>query len=248
MSRTSRMFEIIQLLRSASSPVTAGAMAGTLEVAKRTVYRDIAALQAMRVPIEGEASVGYVMRPGFDLPPLMFDAEEVEAIVVGLAMLGRTGDAALLVAARRAGRKIADVLPGDTENGFREVPLYTSSWNAIPGSMVQPAMLRRAIRDEERLRLTYSNDTGQETCRIFKPLAIIYYVEAVVLAAWCELRNGFRHFRMDRIVDCSAIGEYFKGQGEILRVEWRESSGCLRRLIERGEQALSVGNVWGSCM
>ena len=113
MSRSSRMFEIIQLLRAADGPLTAEAMAGTLEVTKRTVYRDIAALQAMRVPIDGEAGVGYVMRPGFDLPPLMFTAEEVEAIVVGLALLGRTGDGGLVAAAERAGHKISEVLPGD---------------------------------------------------------------------------------------------------------------------------------------
>jgi HTH domain len=105
MSRSDRMFEIIQLLRSADQPLTADAIAGTLEVTKRTVYRDISALAAMRVPIEGEAGVGYIMRPGFDLPPLMFTAEEVEAIVVGLALLGRTGDDGLLSAATTSVRR-----------------------------------------------------------------------------------------------------------------------------------------------
>jgi predicted DNA-binding transcriptional regulator YafY len=222
MSRIGRMFEIIQMLRSTGSPLTAEAMAGALEVTKRTVYRDIAALQAMRVPIEGEAGIGYVMHPGYDLPPLMFDPEEIEAIVVGLAMLGRTGDKALLAAARRVGDKIADVLPGDADRDFRSRPLYASDWTTIPGSVVQPATLRRAIRDEERLRLTYTDGARRETRRTVRPLAIIYYIEAVVLAAWCELRDDFRHFRVDRISAYAAAGKRFHGQGERLRALWRE--------------------------
>lgn len=216
------MFEIIQLLRRAKAPLTAEAMADLLEVTKRTVYRDIAALQVMRVPIDGEAGIGYVMRPGFDLPPLMFATEEVEAIVVGLAMLGRTGDAGLLAAAKRVGRKIAEVLPGDLARDFAAWPLYASSWNVVPGTRVDPGSLRRAIRAEEKLRLVYSDGAGTRTRRTVKPLAIIYYIEVVVLAAWCELRTDFRHFRIDRIVDCSPSGKRFQGEGDRLRASWRE--------------------------
>lgn len=222
MSRTSRMFEIIQMLRRAKSPVTADAMADMLEVTKRTVYRDIAALQAMRVPIDGEAGIGYVMRPGFDLPPLMFASEEVEAIVVGLALLGRTGDAGLLAAAKRVGRKIAQVLPGDMARDFESSPLHASNWSAVPGSRVDPALLRRAIRSEEKLRLVYADGAGKRTRRTVKPLAIVYYIEVVVLAAWCELRGDFRHFRIDRMVGCAATGKWFQGEGERLRAKWRE--------------------------
>jgi len=216
------MFEIIQLLRSAEAPLTASGIARVLEVTKRTIYRDIAALQAMRVPIEGEAGVGYVMRPGFDLPPLMFAAEEVEAIVVGLAMLGRTGDAGLRAAAASAGRKIGAVLPGDGESDLKEWPLYASSWNAIPRSRVDPRVLRRAIREEEKIRLTYANAIGQRTKRTVRPLAFLYYIEVVVLAAWCELRSDFRHFRVDRIIDCTPTGERFAGEGKSLRATWLE--------------------------
>src|ERR1700687_1998827 len=112
MSRSNRMFEIIQLLRSAHGPMTSNELAEPCEVAPRTIYRDIASLQAMRVPIAGEAGIGYVMRAGFDLPPLMFTTEEVEAIVVGLALLQRTGDVGLQGAAETIGAKIAAVLPG----------------------------------------------------------------------------------------------------------------------------------------
>ncbi len=222
MSRSVRMFEIIQLLRSADAPLTANDIASMLEVTKRTIYRDIAALQAMRVPIEGEAGVGYVMRPGFDLPPLMFTAEEVEAIVVGLALLGRTGDAGLQSASASAGQKIGAVLPGDGEPDLKDWPFYASSWNAIPQSRVDLRVLRRAVREEEKVRLTYSNAEGKRTQRTVLPLALLYYIEVVVLAAWCELRSDFRHFRVDRIVDCRPIDGRFAGLGKNLRAKWRE--------------------------
>ncbi len=222
MSRSVRMFEIIQLLRSSDAPVTASDIASVLEVTKRTIYRDIAALQAMRVPIEGEAGVGYVMRPGFDLPPLMFTAEEVEAIVVGLALLGRTGDAGLQSASASVGQKIGAVLPGDDEHDLKDWPLYASSWHAIPRSRVDPRVLRGAVRDEEKVRLTYSDADSKRTQRTVLPFALLYYIEVVVLAAWCELRSDFRHFRVDRIVDCKPIGERFAGEGKFLRAKWRE--------------------------
>jgi predicted DNA-binding transcriptional regulator YafY len=184
LSRSVRMFEIIQLLRSADRPLTAHGIAHTLEVTKRTIYRDIAALQGMRVPIEGEAGVGYVMRPGFDLPPLMFRADEVEAIVVGLALLGRTGDTGLQTAAVNAARKISAVLPGDSRHDLKDWPLYASRWNAIPGSRVDLRVLREAVREEEKLRFTYGDAEGERTERTVLPLAIVYHVEVVVLAAW----------------------------------------------------------------
>ena len=222
LSRSVRMFEIIQLLRSADAPLTAHAIAALLEVTKRTVYRDIAALQAMRVPIEGAAGLGYVMRPGFDLPPLMFTAEEIEAIVVGLALLGRTGDAGLEAAAASAAEKIGDVLPEGYGRDFDDGPLYVSSWHAIPGSRVEPRLLRRAIREEQKLRLGYADAAARSTQRTVLPLALVYHIESVVLAAWCELRSDFRHFRLDRIVACEPTEERFAGEGPRLRAQWRE--------------------------
>src|ERR1019366_3400777 len=142
------MFEIIQLLRGADGPMTSQGLAQALEGVPRTIYRDIAALQAMRVPIEGEAGIGYVMRAGFDLPPLMFTAEEVEAIVVGLALLRRTGDVGLLSAADKISAKIAEVLPGD--RNLAGLPLYVSPWGAGSPMRVDLRILRRAIREEEK--------------------------------------------------------------------------------------------------
>ena len=218
------MFEIIQTLRRAKAPVTAQGLADDLEVTKRTIYRDIATLQGQRVPIEGEAGIGYILRPGFDLPPLMFSSEEVEAISVGLAMLTRSGDAGLFAAARRVTEKISDVLPenaGSVENS----PLFVSGWNAIPSSSVSPERLRHAIRAEQVLHLAYRDEKGRETERAIKPLALIYYVDALVVAAWCELREGFRHFRLDRITSCTETERTFIGQGAALRTAWEEREG-----------------------
>ncbi|MGE0210216.1 MAG: helix-turn-helix transcriptional regulator [Parvibaculaceae bacterium] len=221
MGRSSRLFEIIQILRRAGAPVPARALAETLEVSQRTVYRDIVSLQAMRVPIEGEAGVGYVMRAGFDLPPLMFTAEEIEAIVVGLSLISRTGDADLQSAAGRVAHKIAEVLPDAADGRMQGSPLHVSRWSAIPASGVAYRAMRQAIREERKLHFIYQDAEARRTERTVRPIALVYYVDSVVLAAWCELREDFRHFRADRMSACEASGSLFRGEGERLRAEWR---------------------------
>jgi predicted DNA-binding transcriptional regulator YafY len=221
--RADRLFDILRILRSAKAPVTAASIADELEVTVRTVYRDVAMLQARRVPVEGAAGIGYVLRGGFDLPPLMFTAEEVEAIVVGLSLLRRTGDVGLQAAAARVTAKIAEVLPADGEVHLDDPPLYVSRWGSSPPERVDLRLIRRAIREEEKLWIAYEDAEARRTERTVKPLAILYYIEVVVLTAWCELRQGFRHFRADRIADCRATGERFAGEGEALRRLWREA-------------------------
>lgn len=222
MARSSRMFEIIQMLRASRSPLTAEAIATRLEVTKRTVYRDIAALQATRVPIEGAAGIGYVMRSGFDLPPLMFTPEEMEAITVGLSLIGRTGDRSLEEAGTTAMAKISDVLPS-SQPPIGETHLLVSSWHAIPDPTVDMRLLRRAIREERKLSFHYRDATGHETQRIVRPLAIVYYIDGVLLAGFCELRQDFRHFRHDRIASCETLDAEFRGQSAALRRMWRSS-------------------------
>jgi predicted DNA-binding transcriptional regulator YafY len=221
MGRSSRLFEIIQIMRRATGPVAAHAVANALEVSTRTIYRDIVALQAMRVPIEGEAGVGYILQDGFDLPPLMFTADEVEAIVVGLSLIGRTGDADLLAAASRVSQKIADILPDAVDKRLEKSPLHVSHWNAIPPSLVGYRIMRQAIREERKLHLCYQDAEARCTERTVRPIALVYYVDTVILAAWCELRQDFRHFRADRVQACNAADSFFSGQGEELRAAWR---------------------------
>ena len=222
MRRADRLFEIIQLLRSTSRPLTARRIAEDLETSSRTIYRDIAALQSMRVPIEGEAGVGYVMRSGFDLPPLMFSAEETEAIMVGLALLKRTGDVGLRRSALSVGRKIAQVLPSERVPAIANEALKVSPWGATPPVAIDLRRIRDAMRNEEKLQITYCDLEDKRTDRKVWPLAIIYHIEVIVLAAWCELREDFRHFRADRITACSLAGDRFAGQGEGMRAQWSE--------------------------
>lgn len=215
MPRSSRMFEIIQALRSATQPMTAAQIAEALEVTPRTIYRDIATLQSMRVPVEGAAGIGYIMRKGYDLPPLNFDVEEAEAITVGLSMIARTGDKSLQKAAKRAANKLAEATP-------LSQTLFSSTWGADEPYGIDLSEIRKAIREEKKLCITYLDADGIETDRTVCPISIIYYSEVIVMPAWCELRNDFRHFRLDRLANHPKIkpGGDFIGKAEALRARW----------------------------
>ncbi len=217
MRRADRLFEIIQCLRGATQPMTAEAIAAQLEVSERTVYRDMAALQAMRVPIAGEAGIGYIMRPGYDLPPLNFDSEELQAIQVGLSLLVRTGDRGLNEAAARVLSKIETVGEFDS--------LKVSDWGVLLPERVDLAELRAAIREERKLHLHYCDGARRRTERCVWPIAITYFTEVVVMTVWCELRQDFRNFRGDRIEQLSLLSETFVGQGDDLRARWEALLG-----------------------
>jgi len=216
MSKSSRLFEIIQMLRAAKGPLLAQQMADSLEVSKRTIYRDIASLQAMQTPIYGEAGIGYVMRKGYDLPPLNLDVDEAEAIAVGLSMIARTGDADLWRAAGRAARKLNEVAPGTRR-------LIASSWGLEDIQTIDLAALRRAIRAEQKINLRYRDENSQVTTRTIWPLALIYYVDTAMAVGWCELRADLRHFRLDRVQDWSVSDEHFTGEGSALLEQWEQT-------------------------
>ncbi|ABG31573.1 YafY family transcriptional regulator [Roseobacter denitrificans] len=221
MARSDRLFEIIQLLRAAPRPMTADVLADCLEVSKRTVYRDIATLQARQTPIDGAPGIGYMMRAGYDLPPLNFDAEEIDALRVGLAMLVRTGDSGLEAAAGSIRQKV-DALHGPADW------LQVSPWGAPRDDpakgCVSIASLRSAIRDATKLKITYRSADGTESLRVIRPLALIYHLECVMVAGWCELRTGFRHFRTDRIYACVVLEDRFAEQSVLLRQLWGEEN------------------------
>ena len=183
MRRADRLFELIHLLRRARKAITAVQLAEALEVAPRTIYRDVAALIAMRVPIDGSAGVGYIMRPGYDLSPLMFDREEIEAVAVGLQLLNRTGDQDLQAAARRVAAKIAGVLPELRADELDDGRFVVSGFGTP--AVADMGMLRSAVRDNRRLALVYRDERERLTERTCLPLAVIYYIEVTVLAAWC---------------------------------------------------------------
>jgi predicted DNA-binding transcriptional regulator YafY len=220
MRKASRLFEIIQILRIARRPVTAAAIAERLEVTVRSIYRDIAALQAMRVPIDGERGIGYILRPGFDLPPLMFTIEETEALVLGLALIERTGDMELTQAAKKVAGKIAAAVPAPLRQLISSRSLHAWGPIAPAPQNIESTMIRRAIRDEEKLDIDYRDEQGRITRRIIRPLALIYYLDAAVIVGWCELREAIRNFRLDRTQSCRETGLHFRNEGDALRNAW----------------------------
>jgi len=218
MRRGDRLFEIIQLLRGAPRPLTAAGMAESLEVTVRTVYRDVAALQARRVPIEGAPGVGYVLRRGFDLPPLMFTMEEVEAIVVGVRLVRRTGDAGLQKAAESVLSKVTVILPHVLREHLATSTFFVSDFGASTSPAVDLSAIRDAIRTTRKVRITYTDEQGGHSRRTIWPVAVAYYVQATLIAAWCELREDYRHFRTDRIVTATVLDEVFPTrEGQLLR-------------------------------
>jgi predicted DNA-binding transcriptional regulator YafY len=210
MRRADRLFDIIRMLRTATRPLTAAALADELEVTIRTVYRDVAALQARRIPIAGAAGIGYVLKRGFDLPPLMFTPEEAEAIAVGVRMLRRTGDPGLQKAAESVLSKVTLVVPDALGDYLNAAPFYVSASGApVPARADLPALIRSAIRDRHKMRIDYDDLEGRRTVRTIQPFAVAYYVEATLICAWCELRSGVRHFRTDRVVTAEVLDESF---------------------------------------
>src|SRR5580704_518142 len=185
MRKASRLFEIIQILRLAKRPITSAEIAERLEVTQRSIYRDIAALQAMRVPIAGGRGIGYILRPGFNLPPLMFSIEETEAIVLALAMLERTGDVALKRAAKGVNQKIAAAVPAPLRETLEASVLHAWGTIAPPPEGIDLASLRQAIRDEQKFHIDYSDEAGRQTQRTIWPLALIYYLQTANIVAWC---------------------------------------------------------------
>src|SRR6516162_509360 len=169
MRRADRLFDIIQALRTAPHPVTAAALAEQLEVTARTIYRDIAALQGSRVPIEGAPGLGYVLRRGYDLPPLMFTSEEADAIAIGVRLLRRLRDAKLQQAAESVLAKLAVVVPEPLQLHPVSAPIYVSE------------VMRDAIHDARKVAITYIDERGQHTQGTIHPIAMAYYVDVTVL-------------------------------------------------------------------
>ena len=220
MRRADRLFDIIQILRSAAKPVTASVLAEELEVNIRTVYRDVATLQARRVPIEGAAGIGYMLRKGFDLPPLMFTTEEVDAIVVGAQMLKRIRDPQLQQAAESVLAKVAIVLPDLQRRHLATPTVYDAGPRPGPAPGVDLSEVRSAIHESRKMSIGYTDEKGSTTQRIIWPIAMAYYTDVTLIGAWCELRQDYRHFRVDRIANSRVLDEGFPADNGRLMAEW----------------------------
>lgn len=221
MRRAQRLFQIIQILRRSSRPQTAAALAVELEVSKRTVYRDVADLMGQRVPIEGEAGLGYILASRYEMPPLMLTPDEIEALVLGAQWVMGRNDTVLANAARDVVAKINDVIPGHLRPYILAPSVGPKPVPPAHEGKIDPLMLRLAVRDGVKLKLRYRDELGAETERIIWPVILGYSDTIRMLVAFCELRDGFRHFRTDRILRAERLGTYGVRPGE-LRRRWQE--------------------------
>ncbi|MGL4324823.1 MAG: helix-turn-helix transcriptional regulator [Beijerinckiaceae bacterium] len=221
MSRAERLLDLIQLLRRHRQPVSGSVLAGELGVSLRSVYRDIDTLRGQGAPIDGEAGVGYVLQPGFMLPPLMFSEEEMEALMMGASLVRARADGALARAAENAMVKITAVLPDDVRQS-----LQPTSWTVPSGEIERsgddhlPA-IRDAIRRERKITIHYRDMNGVESSRTAWPFLLAFFERVRVVVAWCELRKDFRTFRADRIIVLNAGQERYPRRRHALRKEWR---------------------------
>ncbi len=220
MRKADRLFQIVQILRRTSRPITADAIAEELETSKRSVYRDIAALIGQRVPIRGEAGVGYILEGGFDLPPLMLTADEIDAVALGVHWVAGHADPALARAARDVLAKIESVLPDELRPFIDDPTARTPpAWDRYEDG-IDAAQLRIWIRAARKLRIDYADESGAVTDRTVWPLLIGYLDARRILVGWCELRQDYRSFRLDRIRAADFLDDAIPGRPAQMRAEW----------------------------
>jgi predicted DNA-binding transcriptional regulator YafY len=238
MRRADRLFQIVQHFRGGRL-VTAQKLGAWLEVSERTIYRDIADLQATGVPIDGEAGVGYIMREGFDLPPLMFTRDEIVALVAGARMVRAFGGAAMARAADEALVKIGAVLPTAEKDRIAATQIHTPMWVVSDTDRKAIDIAERAIDSKTVLTLDYRDEAGKTSLRSVRPLGLWFWGKVWTLVAWCEMRDDFRAFRIDRVVSIKATDRRFKPERGKLLADFY-------RLVEQaGDSSTYAGRVQG---
>jgi predicted DNA-binding transcriptional regulator YafY len=224
-SRAERLLELLQTLRGRRAPVSASTLAEGLRVSLRTLYRDIQSLRAQGADIQGEAGVGYLLRAGFTLPPLMFTPEELDALALGARWVTQNGDVELAKAAERARVKIAAVAPREGHE-FLDAPtqLVRQTRGEAQHDVWMPK-LREAMRAERKVALDYIDAKGAPTERVIWPVALGFMNDYRVVAAWCEARAAFRHFRVDRIANLAITPARYPRRRRALLADWRKAEG-----------------------
>lgn len=225
MSRAQRLLDLLQLLRQHRYPVSGATLAAALGISLRTLYRDIATLQQQGAQIDGEPGMGYVLRPGFLLPPLMFSPEEIEALVLGSRWVVDRADSRLAVAARNALAKVAAVLPEELRRELDSAGLLVGPGEFIAAGDADLVAIRQAIRSEHKLQIHYQDGQQGQSQRTVWPFALAFFDHVRVLVAWCELRQDFRHFRTDRIRHLEVSKERYPRRRQVLLKQWRELQG-----------------------
>jgi predicted DNA-binding transcriptional regulator YafY len=222
MSRAERLLELMQVLRRHRRPVSGALLARELGISLRTLYRDIASLQSQGAHIDGEPGMGYLLRPGFMLPPLMFSEEEIEALVLGSRWVADRADSELASAARNLLAKIGAVLPADLRHELDSSALLVGPGSPLAAGDAELPKIRRAIRAQRKVEIRYRDTKGEETTRTIWPFALGFFERVRVVAAWCELRRDLRHFRTDRIVALEVSKAPYPRARQALLKEWRE--------------------------
>jgi predicted DNA-binding transcriptional regulator YafY len=224
-ARSERLLELIQVLRRHRHPVSGQTLSDELGVSLRTIYRDVQTLIGQGASIDGEAGVGYVLRPGFVLPPLMFSDEEIEALVLGSRWVAQRTDEPLARAAANAIAKIAAVLPDDLRERMDDSGLLAGPGSEPTEERIDLTPIRQAIRAERKLILRYVDAKGERLRRTVWPIVLGFFDRSRVLAAWCELRQDYRHFRTDRIIGLRLTDKRYPRRRRALMKEWREIEG-----------------------
>lgn len=220
MSKSERLFELMQVLRRHRHPVPGPELANEAGVSLRTIYRDIAVLQAMGAEIEGEPGVGYVLKPGFLLPPLMFSEEELQAITLGMQWVSRQTDEGMALAASNALGKIGAVLPTELRRTLNDNAFHVGRAPPQP-KQVDLQMVREAMREQRKLRIVYRDPKGADTRRVIWPIGLGFFESRRIVAGWCELRQDFRSFRADRVLSAKLLAERYPGRRRDLVKQWR---------------------------
>jgi predicted DNA-binding transcriptional regulator YafY len=233
MSRAARLLDLVQLLRQHREPVSGQILADNLGISIRTFYRDIATLQAQGAEIMGEPGLGYVLRPGFMLPPLMFSIDEIEALVLGSRWVAVRADDRLGAAASAALSKIAAVLPPDLRDEVDAASLLVAPGESHV-TTIDFSVVRKAIRNERKIAVSYRDAEGVESRRVIWPFAVGFFDHSRIIAAWCELRQDYRHFRVDRIFALVNTDERYPRRRTAMQKEWREKKGMPQLTRPRG--------------
>lgn len=226
--RASRLLQLLDDLRRRRRPVRGAQLAAQLGVSLRTLYRDIDALRGQGADIAGDPGIGYLLRPGFLLPPMMFSEEELEAMVLGTRWVASHADPELAEAARSAMDRILGILPDGLRLQVETGGLFAPDWCPKTPEPWLPT-LRRAIREQRVLHLAYADAGDRVSQRTIWPFAMAFLDDRRLLAAWCELRGDFRHFRADRVLGLEDAGRHYPQTRHGLLQRWREHERIRQR-------------------
>jgi predicted DNA-binding transcriptional regulator YafY len=231
MARANRLFELIGILRVRKTPVTALDLAEAVGISQRSIYRDIETLRGLGAPIVGEAGLGYCLNKGFFLPQFAFSPDELDALALGLGWVQQRADPALAQSSESPLAKILAARSGGSATNDGPPVLAPAASLSERMDPPEAALVREAIRRQRKARIHYADARGAVSERIIWPIAIIYFDDVRVLAAWCERRSAFRHFRIDRLHDATMLDERYPGRRQTLLVRWQQQDRNWRALL-----------------